>query len=358
MASVQKRGNKWYAIFKNQYGLWSQKSGYSDKAMTMRLAQKLEDENKRILSGDLDPAAEQARIQRSKPVESHINQYESHLQSHRRHKYYIQGNILDIRYFFEFSKLTHASAVTIPMVDAWRNHCLTVGYKKKAHSINPTPDSIKTVNRRITSLKMFLNFLVSFGGVERNVLIAYKMLNSVGHETFHRRSLTESEVELLLSKTPDEKRKMIYQFALQTGFRLSEIESMTPSNFDFKNKLIRINAIQSKRKTENQIIPIHNELFAPLRNACKGLNPDDKVFKFGRKNNIVPLLRADCAACGIDTTDIDFHALRHTFCSLLAETGIRPEVLSKLARHKQISTTMRYYVHVRPESEAEALNKL
>ena len=359
MATVTKVGKKWYAVYKNQYGIWTRKAGYADKSETLKLAQRLEDQNKRILIGDLDPAAEAMRIQRSKPIESHIQQFESHIRSHKRTLNHIQYTITDLRRFVEFTKIQHSAAITVPIVDGWRNHCLTVGYQKHNHkNFKPTPDSVKTVNRRIASLKAFLTFLVGFGGVERNVLATYKPLVTAGHETFNRRALTSGEVKLLIENTSDLNRKLIYQFALKTGFRRSEISSMTPDNFNFKAKTITINARQSKRKTENQQIPMHNDLIKPLQELCKGLNADDKVFKMPAKDDLVSLLKSDCTACGIDSTDIDFHALRHTFCSLLAEQGIRPEVLIRLARHKNLATTMQYYVHVRPESESEAINRL
>lgn len=146
MASVQKRGKKWYSIYKNQYGLWCQKVGYSDKSETLRLAQRLEDESKRILSGDLDPAVEAQRIQRSKPIEAHIQQFESHIRSNKRTLKHVRYTIQDIRRFVEFSKVQHASAINLPVVDLWRNHCLNVGYQKHTHiNFKPTPDSPKTI---------------------------------------------------------------------------------------------------------------------------------------------------------------------------------------------------------------------
>ena len=132
---------------------------------------------------------------------------------------------------------------------------------------------------------------------------------------------------------------------------------MTPVNFDFVNKTITVSPLCSKRKSESQRIPMHNELIEPLQTVCNGKNGTDKIFSFAGKR-LVKNLKADCQAVGIDPTDIDFHALRHTFCSLLAESGIRAEVLIRLARHKNLATTMRYYVHIPPESEAEAINRI
>ena len=55
----------------------------------------------------------------------------------------------------------------------------------------------------------------------------------------------------------------------------------------------------------------------------------------------------DLEACGISVEDergyrVDFHALRHTFASLLAEADVSDLVRRKLARHESLKMTDRY----------------
>ncbi|MFW5915566.1 MAG: tyrosine-type recombinase/integrase [Planctomycetota bacterium] len=49
---------------------------------------------------------------------------------------------------------------------------------------------------------------------------------------------------------------------------------------------------------------------------------------------------------------VNFHALRHTFCMLLANAGTPPHTLMKLARHSKIQSTMKYYTHSVLETQA------
>ena len=44
---------------------------------------------------------------------------------------------------------------------------------------------------------------------------------------------------------------------------------------------------------------------------------------------------------------MDFHALRHTYCSWLAASGISPKELMTLARHTDARLTLGRYSHVR-----------
>jgi len=51
----------------------------------------------------------------------------------------------------------------------------------------------------------------------------------------------------------------------------------------------------------------------------------------------------------------DFHALRHSFISHLANAGVHPSVAKTLARHSTITLTMDRYTKVARERETDAL---
>ena len=54
----------------------------------------------------------------------------------------------------------------------------------------------------------------------------------------------------------------------------------------------------------------------------------------------------------------DFHALRHTFISNLANSGVHPSTAQSLARHCTITLTMDRYTHTVVERQSEALKNL
>jgi integrase len=54
----------------------------------------------------------------------------------------------------------------------------------------------------------------------------------------------------------------------------------------------------------------------------------------------------------------DFHALRHTFITRLARSGVAPAVAKSLARHSTIVLTMDHYTHTLIEDERAALDRL
>jgi integrase len=53
-----------------------------------------------------------------------------------------------------------------------------------------------------------------------------------------------------------------------------------------------------------------------------------------------------------------FHALGHTFITLLARSGVSPKLAQSLARHSDINLTMSRYTHVAVQDQAAALGAL
>ena len=75
------------------------------------------------------------------------------------------------------------------------------------------------------------------------------------------------------------------------------------------------------------------------------------------------MLRRDLKAVGIPYVDdaglyADFHALRHSYVSLIAVGDVHPKIAQRLARHSDINMTMNRYTHTLLSDEADALNVL
>src|SRR5439155_4976937 len=75
------------------------------------------------------------------------------------------------------------------------------------------------------------------------------------------------------------------------------------------------------------------------------------------------MLRGDLAAAGIPYRDgagrvADFHALRHSYITLLERSGVSPKMAQKLARHSDIRLTMNVYTHAQLHDLAGAVEGL
>ena len=54
----------------------------------------------------------------------------------------------------------------------------------------------------------------------------------------------------------------------------------------------------------------------------------------------------------------DFHSLRHTHATMLAEAGANPEVVRRRLGHTDIKTTLQYYTHPTDTLEKDMVDKL
>jgi integrase len=71
---------------------------------------------------------------------------------------------------------------------------------------------------------------------------------------------------------------------------------------------------------------------------------------FGR--SFKPLLRR----AGLP--DIPFHALRHSFATLMLSSREHPKVVQEMLGHSRINTTLDFYSHVLPDMQQEAVDRL
>jgi len=175
-----------------------------------------------------------------------------------------------------------------------------------------------------------------------------------------RRALTLDEQKKLLEAALSGKkhhnltgheRYLVYILALQTGLRAGEIASLTVSSFDFTDNTITLQGACAKNK-QTAVICLKRETAALLQSYLAGKLPQAKAFDMP----VAPaeMMKADLTAAGLsfktDEGDIDFHSLRGTFITNLANAGVYPKDLQVLARHSTVATTMRHYVFVRRES--------
>jgi integrase len=84
-----------------------------------------------------------------------------------------------------------------------------------------------------------------------------------------------------------------------------------------------------------------------LRRRIIGRRPSDRVFDI--PVDLIRRFHADCRRAGIVRRDerdrqIDLHALRTTFGSMLARSGVPIRTAQQLMRHSDINLTARVYV--------------
>ena len=233
--------------------------------------------------------------------------------------------------------------------------------------------SLQTSNFYLTAIKQFCRWMVRHGRATTNPVDCLDGLNVKLDRRHDRRALTNDEVRKLLTKTAGSsarggmtgpERRLLYLVALETGLRANELRSLTRSSFDLNttSPTVTVAAGYSKRRREDTL-PLRPALANELRDHLAAKLPTAPAFGMPAKRRTIDVFKMDVADAGIGYCDnagrvADFHAMRHTFISNLARSGVHPKVAQSLARHSTITLTMDRYSHTLIGEQADALKGL
>lgn len=209
---------------------------------------------------------------------------------------------------------------------------------------------VSTVNRHISSLKSFFNYLVDESIIKVSPI---EEVSSLKKAKKLPKYLSISEVNKLLNiplnSEFDYRNKAMLELMYATGLRVSELVSIEYSNIDFENSIIRINGKGKKER----IIPLGeiasyylkvylNDYRSKLlkRNTYNQvfLNNHGKPITRQGFNYILENIRE---LTGI-TKEITPHVLRHSFATHLLEGGADIRSIQEMLGHENISTTNIY----------------
>ena len=147
--------------------------------------------------------------------------------------------------------------------------------------------------------------------------------------------------------------RMLIQTLWYTGLRIGEALSLRVSDvrrdgLDFSLSVYTEKiAPRTKRLEERKpdILPIPRSLGLDLYDYIKnqGLKPSDRLFPLHRSSAWRHVQSCARRAGLPHWRDIHPHSFRHGFIYDKASKGVHPYVLSKLARHRELRTTLGYY---------------
>jgi integrase len=187
----------------------------------------------------------------------------------------------------------------------------------------------------------------------------------------NRRALTVAECAALLEKTeagPERwgmsgaQRALLYRVALETGLRAGELYSLKAGSFRLEGKAPCV--VLDGGETKNgqaATLPIRPATAERLKAHLADKLPAAVAFTMPPSYDTAEMIRDDLKPAKIvdnPSGRVDFHALRHTFITLLANSGVHPKVAQDLARHSDINLTLSRYSHTVMEQRAEAVAKL
>lgn len=192
--------------------------------------------------------------------------------------------------------------------------------------------------------------------------------------------LGKGEAEEMLFWTKEEYLKFIeavkdkpysyhaFQILYWCGLRVGELLALTPADFNFKKKTLRINKsyqrlkgkdVISTPKTKNSVRTVIMPQFLcdEMQDCLKlyySLQPDDRIFPV-TKYYLNHEMERGCKASGVKK--IRVHDLRHSHVSLLINMGYTALAIGKRVGHSAEKITYRY-AHLFPSVQQDMAEQL
>jgi integrase len=348
---------KWYVRYRTPDGTVKTVPGHADKEATRQLEARLLREAAREQEGMVNPFAEHAK----RPLAEHLADFCRALEAKGDTADHARHMCTCIRTLLDGCRFVRIADVQASPVAEW-----LAGRRKEGMAA-------RTSNYYLVAVKGFLKWLVRDGRTDRNPLDHLSGLNTKVDVRRSRRTLPDAEFAAFVAaarlgkpfrELAGPERAVLYLVAVNTGFRASELASLTPESFDLDAlpPTATVGAAYSKhRRTDVQ--PIRADLAALLRDWLKGKPAGQPLWPGKWKERGGDMVRLDLEAAGIayyaaDGRVFDFHAIRHQFISNLAAAGVHPKVAQTLARHSSITLTMDRYTHLALSDQTAALDSL
>jgi integrase len=214
--------------------------------------------------------------------------------------------------------------------------------RRKGAGMSDCSVDLEIADAKTVVYKAFENSIV--GG---NTLRVFKTVRNIGKRNANARDriLTPEEFTGLMDNAADHLRPIIAT-AYYTGMRLGEILPLTWEKIDFKERVIRLAAEDTKDR-ERRTIPICEALMEVLRAIPRGIH--GPVFRYAGRA-ITDIETGIANACekakilyGRKTKGgFTFHDLRHTFNTNMRKAGVAESVIMDITGHSTREMFDRY----------------
>lgn len=346
----EEKTNTWRAVYR--YTDWNgerkqtQKRGFKTK----REAQAWEREQLNKTSADLDMT-----------FKSFVYLYTADMKTRlKENTWATKDHIIRTKLLPYFSRLKMCN-ITAQQIITWQNEMLN---HKDENGKPYSPVYLKTVHNQLSAI---FNHAVRYYNLRENPC---KKAGSMGKKKNREMMFWTKEQYLKFAEVMMDKPLSFYAFEMLywCGIREGELLALTPADFNFKKKTLRINKsyqrLQGKDvittpKTKNSIrtVVMPQFLCDEMQDCLKlyySLKPDDRIFPV-TKYYLNHEMERGCKACGVKK--IRVHDLRHSHVSLLINMGYTALAIGKRVGHSAEKITYRY-AHLFPSVQLDMAEQL
>lgn len=243
----------------------------------------------------------------------------------------------------------------------WQNEMMKLT-KDNGELFSPT--YLKTIHNQLSAI---LNHAVNFYGLEDNV--ARKAGNMGKEESKDMEFWTQDEFQAFLECVAD-KEMSYYAFEILywTGIREGELLALTPEDFNFQKKTLRINKSYQRLESEdvitdpktpksNRTIVMPDFLADEMEDFISrmyGIDKNERIFAIS-KSYLHHEMDRGAKLAGVKR--IRIHGLRHSHISLLINLGFSALAIGERVGHEAVDITY-HYVHLFPTVQTDMAAQL
>lgn len=363
--SILVKSKKYYVRYRDENGLEKKEVGFEDKMATEELARKIQTRIDRIKSGlVVEEEIKSSELSLTQLVDLYIDDL------HRRdtspdHQKIVKWTLMKTIDGCQLRSLRDIKLETI-------NYYLSSLRGGKKQGIGPS-----TYNHYIRTLKAFSQWLHKTKRVASHILKDLSLINEQTDTRIIRRSISQEELDHLISTTrysprsgrhsreklSSLQRSMLYRIASLTGFRASELASLTPESFNWEADPPYVQVGSKKAKNRKLVpIPILDDLDFHCGHWIRSQSPGSPLFpgSWAKRRHAAAMLRSDLKRAGIEfeTKDgrFDFHALRAQFVTSLIQKNLNPAIVQRMARLSSLNLLTKHYTKLNLKSLKDAVD--
>ena len=278
----------------------------------------------------------------------------------REHTWQTKNAIIDSTILPYFGDMP-VSSIKATDILKWQNQML--GYRNdKGKSYSQA--YLKSINSQLSAI---FNHAVKYYELRQNPVTK---AGSMGKKDAREMEFwTKDEYQKFIEEVMD-KPISFYAFEMLywCGLRMGELLALTPKDFDFEHKTVRINKSYQRIKQKDVITDPKTpksirtitmpEFLAEEMKECisllYGIEDNDRIFQIS-KHYLHNEMDRGSKAAGVKR--IRIHDLRHSHVSMLIKQGFSAVDIANRVGHESIDITFRY-AHMFPTTQKEIANNL
>jgi len=362
--AVRKKSKNWHIRYYTSDGTRHKVTGYADKKATEAKAAKLERRAIRLDEGIVEPSDIHAKT----PLSEHAEDFRRYLAAKGNTEEYVAKTHSRLQVVLDGCRFTNLADVQSSAVVEFLG------------TLRGQGKSVKTANDYLAAVKGFTRWLWRDKRCLLDALAGLSQLANGETDVRHgRRDFSFDELARLLEAAGKSikdflgltgtDRHFLYLTACATGFRVSELASMTPESFnldgDTPTAMVEASCTKN-RKEACQPLPL--DVAKALGDYLAGKAAGAIVWPGNWTLRGAKMIRRDLEEARetwlksfqdarqrkeAEQSDFlvyqdaegryaDFHALRHSFITMVGKAGVSPREHQDLARHSTYALTSRY----------------